>query len=200
MKVLSKLMLIMLLPLLLSCNKEDKKPVDDSEIRYRYFQLENNGWKSLSHTQMVDGISYTATEVPLPYYILKDIGSDDLFKVDSIYKANNKERLIEFEFLHNGEKDLLGKEFTNLNYKDGVEYMSFNIQKDFVVVNQNNDTIQCSGVTFERNFKVAPYHKLLLFFTGINPDDKIQLVYRDNLLKKGTLKFTFNEKITKLLL
>jgi hypothetical protein len=92
----------------------------------------------------------------------------------------------------------LEDKFTNLDYQKAVEYMSFTIQKDFSVITSKNDTIQCSGVMFERNFKIAPYHKLLLFFSGINPNDKIQLVYQDNLFKKGTLKFRFKEPILKL--
>ena len=76
--------------------------------------------------------------------------------------------------------------------------MSFKIQDDFYVVTTKNDTIKCEGVLFERNFKVAPFTKVLLFFSGIAPEDKIQLVYQDKLFKKGTIKFNFRDKILNL--
>lgn len=199
MKGISRLGLFALFLFLVGC-KEKETIKDDSEIRYKYFNLEKSGWKSSKYTQKVDDIGFTATEVPLPYYILKEIGNENLFNIDSIHQANNRERIIEFEFAQDDEKDLLKEDFTGLNYKKSVEYMSFSIEKDFVVVTSKNDTIRCSGATFERNFKVAPYQKIILFFTGIAPDEKIQLVYNDKLFNKGTLKFKFEEKITKLIL
>lgn len=183
-----------------SCGTNNEQAKDDSEIRYRYYELEHAGWKSKTHTQKADDISFNATEVPIEYYILKEMGKDDLFETDSVYQENKKERIVEFQFSQDKEKDLLAKEFTGKDYQESVKYMSFNIEKDFYVVTSKNDTIACSGVTFERNFKVAPYQKLLLFFTGIPPEDEIQLIYQDRLFNKGTLKFKFNEKTTKLLL
>ncbi len=62
------------------------------------------------------------------------------------------------------------------------------------------DTIKCSGVIYERNFNMVSDQKLLLFFSGIDPKNKIQLVYNDQLFNKGVLKFKFEEKTTKLIL
>jgi len=200
MKVINKIFLFIAVVIIqLSCQDKQANE-DDSEIRYRYFSLETNGWKSREHTNKVDDIIFTATEVPIPYYILKEIGNSDLFKADSIEKANNKERIIEFSFAQDEENDLLTEKFTGLDYTEGVKYMSFSMEKDFYAVTSKKDTIKCSGATFERNFKIAPYHKIILFFSDIPPGDNIQLVYQDKLFKKGTLKFKFEEKITKLLL
>ena len=85
-----------------------------------------------------------------------------------------------------------------MNYDKSIAYMSFNIQKDFTVVTSKHDTIVCSGVLFERTFKIAPKNKILLFFSDINPNDRIQLVYQDELFKTGTLKFRFKDPILKL--
>ena len=190
MKVLNKLFLLFSLTLLFSCKKESKTS-NDSEIRDRYFQLEKRGWKSKTYNQLVDGINFTATEVPIQYYLLKDKGNQELISVDSLYEANKTERIIEFTFTQDEEKDLLSEDFTKLSYTDGVKYMSFGLDKDFYVVTSKKDTITCSGVTFERNYKIAPYQKVLLFFSRIDPNEKIQLVYNDHLFKKGVLKFKF---------
>ncbi|WNM19469.1 hypothetical protein [Flavobacterium capsici] len=182
-----------------SCKKDNNSlSQSDSAIRYRYFNLQNQGWKSKNHLQTVDNISFTATEVPIQYYLLKDLGNTDVIKVDSIYEENKRERVIEFVFEEKDQKDLLQEEFTHLNYKNAVEYMSFKIQNDFKIVTSAKDTINCTGAIFERSFKIAPYNKLLLFFSNVTPEDKVQLIYQDNLFKKGTLKFRFKEPILNL--
>lgn len=170
----------------------------DNEIRDRYFQLEKIGWKSKVHNQLVDDINFTATEVPIQYYLLKDKGNEDLFLVDSIYEENKTERVIEFTFHHDEEKDLLENKFTGMTYEEGVKYMSFGLERDFYVVTSKNDTIKCSGVNYERNYKIAPFQKVLLFFSGIDPNEKIQLVYQDYLFRKGTIKFKFKDPYTEI--
>jgi hypothetical protein len=198
MKDLSRLFCLFFVLLLFSCKKEKNK--DDSEIRDRYFNLEKIGWKSRVYTQKVEDIGFTATEVPIQYYLLKDKGNEDLFLVDSLYEENKTERVMEFVFQQDEEKDLLSKDFTGMEYTDAVKYMSFGLDKDFYVVTSKKDTIPCSGVSYERRYKIAPYQKVLLFFSGIDPNDKIQLVYNDYLFRKGTLKFKFKDTYTQIAL
>ncbi|MRX41918.1 hypothetical protein GJU43_21780 [Flavobacterium sp. LC2016-23] len=200
MKDLSKLFCILFVVLCISCKKETKEDTRNSEIRDRYFNLEKIGWKSRAYTQKVDDIGFIATEVPIQYYLLKDLGTENLIPVDSLYEANKRERIIEFTFQQDEEKDLLEKEFTGINYTDAVKYMSFGLDKDFYVVTSKKDTIACSGVTYERNYKIAPYQKVLLFFSGIDPNEKIQLIYEDYLFRKGTLKFQFKDTYTQIAL
>ena len=199
MKELNKYYFILLIFILFSCKKDDKA-TDDSEIRDRYFNLEKIGWKSRVYNQYVDDINFTATEVPIQYYLLKDKGNENLVFVDSLYEENKTERIIEFTFHQDEEKDLLENNFTGMSYEDGVKYMSFGLDKDFYVVTSKNDTINCSGVTYERNYKIAPYHKVLLFFSGIDPNEKIQLIYNDVLFRKGMLKFKFKDPYTEIAL
>jgi len=201
MKDLNKFIFVLLFFVLFSCKKDPQSTnSDDSEIRDRYFNLEKTGWKSRMYTQTVEDIGFTATEVPIQYYLLKDLGNQNLKVVDSLYEENKRERVIEFTFQQDEEKDLLSKDFTGMEYTDAVKYMSFALDKDFYVVTSKNDTIACSGVTFERNFKIAPYQKVMIFFSGIDPNDKIQLVYNDFLFKKGTLKFKFKDPFTQIAL
>ena len=201
MKDLNKIIFVLLFFALFSCKKDAQSTnSDDSEIRDRYFNLEKIGWKSRMYTQTVEDIGFTAVEVPIQYYLLKDLGTENLKTVDSLYEENKRERIIEFTFQQDEEKDLLTKDFTAMEYTDAVKYMSFGLDKDFYVVTSKNDTIACSGVTFERNFKIAPYQKVILFFSGIDPNDKIQLVYNDFLFRKGTLKFKFKDPFTQIAL
>lgn len=177
-----------------SCNN----PKDvDQKIDYKFFNLQQQGWKSKRITQFATDINYSATEVPLYYYLLNNIG-DDYAKIDSIFKRNAYERIIEVEFQHSKETDLFEEKYTQKSYEDAVKYMAFAIEKDFTVVTSSNDTIACSGVNFERNFKVAPFKRILLYFNNINPDDTIKLIYQDQLFGNGTFKFNFSEVPLKL--
>lgn len=183
---------------MVACQKQEHSEKDPDEIRFRYYNLEKIGWKSVSHSQSADNITYTATQVPIQYYLLKDQGNTDLVKIDSLYDLNKNERIIEFVFEDVNKRDLLEEQFTQLDYKNSIEYLSFKIQKDFLVITDHKDTIACSGVIFERNFKVTPNNKVLLFFSGVAPKEKIQLVYNDRLFHNGILKFHFKQPILKL--
>lgn len=160
---------------------------------YKLFNLEHAGWKSKSITQNLSNISYTATLVPVQYYILKEKGLLNSQELDSIYESHKRERVIEVVFQHANKDDLLKREYTERTYESAVKYMSFNIEKDFIAITQLGDTINCSGVTFERNFKLAPFKRMLLHFGNINEEDKIQLVYHDQLFGNGLIKFKFKE-------
>lgn len=184
---------------LASCQKNNEiVQKDDSEIRYRYYNLENQGWKSKLHSEKIDAMTFAATEVPIIYYLLKDLGDKNLFNVDSIYEKNKRERIIEFTFEGDKQDDLLKSDYTQMDYESAVKYISFTIQKDFYAVTSSKDTVKCSGVLFERNYRVLPFNKVLLFFSNINPEDNIQLVYHDNLYRKGTIKFNFTEQLLNL--
>ena len=179
-----------------SCTKSNKERAITED--YKFFNLAVDGWKSKRINQYINTINYTATEVPLQYYILKDNQDFEPKVVDSIFKLHEKERVLEIEFHHDEEQDLLQKQFTNLAYDEAVKYMAFKIQKDFKVVTNTNDTIICSGVLFERNFKVAPFKRALLYFGDIDPSEEIQLIYNDQLFGNGLMKFNFKAKPLKL--
>lgn len=163
---------------------------------YKFFSLNQGNWKSKRVNQFVNDINYTATEVPIQYYLLKN-NPDSYTNIDSLYQMNAKERIIEVEFQHVKEVDLLLADYTNKTYEDAVKYMAFTIEKDFTAVTSSNDTIPCSGVNFERNFKIAPFKRVLLYFTGIPPNENIRLIYHDYLFGNGIVKFNLTGTILK---
>ena len=193
---LIRIVFISMLFLAFSCKKD--KTNFTSDIEERMFNLEQIGWKSNQIIHQFPEIQYKATQVPLQYYILKNEGSNDLTKVDSIYQTVKNERVIEMEFQQEREDDLLKSKYTNRGYEESVKYMSFYIERDFKVVTQSGDTVRCAGVTFERNFKVAPFKRLLLHFGNIPEGEHIQLIYDDQLFGNGLIKFKFTETPIKL--
>ncbi|WP_052503360.1 hypothetical protein [Lacinutrix sp. Hel_I_90] len=182
----------------LSCVKEKNEVTTSEDINLRLDNLSNGGWKTKKINQYIGNINYTATEVPIEYYIIKQQGLNDLSTIDSISKANSRERIIEFQFSHDEEKDLFLNEFTKKDYEETVKYAAFKISEDYSVVTSKGDTIACVGATLERNFKVAPFKRVLLFFTGIPENENLQLIYNDQLFGNGLIKFSFNQKPFKL--
>ena len=182
--------ILLSIQLLLGC-KSDSEEIDTREISRKLYQLENQGWKSKTISHFVGDITYRATEVPKEYYFLKN--SLSLDSISKISKELSNERIVEIEFEHINHEDLLQKHFSDLNYEKAITYMASNIKNDLWAVTSKNDTIACSGVNFERHFKVIPFNRVLIYFGGIPEDESIQLIYKDGLFKNGIFKFKFDE-------
>ncbi|MEP2936726.1 MAG: hypothetical protein ABJM06_10015 [Gilvibacter sp.] len=179
--------------LIISCKSEVEKQWSETSSAERLFEFQERGWKSKQVMNFTSDIQYRATEVPIEYYLIKNQGTEDTKAFDSIVAAHATERIIEFEFEHIKGKDLLEREYNNLSYDDAVVYMSSKIQNDFMAVTSSNDTIACSGVLFERHFKVSPFKRVMLFFGGIDPNETIKIIYNDRMFNNGNFSFDFNE-------
>src|SRR5690606_32385809 len=117
----NKLMRILAVILLLvSCNKGSERNTSTNNSSHKLFKLEQQGWKSQRITHFANDIHYSATEVPNEYYLLKNKGINNLSQIDSLSKAYDRERIIEFEFEHIGEDDLLQEGYTTLDYDRSV--------------------------------------------------------------------------------
>ena len=195
MKVLNRIAIYIFIIMIVSC--QDNVKIEHG--KFRHYNLGHKEWKVIKHDEKIGTIKYTAAEIPLSYYVSKEIGMDNPSRIDSIVNASKSQRIIEFEFVEDNSKELLDAEFTNLDYTKSLEYLSFNIQKDFQLVT-NKDTVQCSGVIVERSYRVTPHQKILLFFTGVSTHDHVQLVYNDLLFGKGVIKFNINDNSAKLAL
>lgn len=181
-----------------SCKSEAEKQMEQSVLSTKMFYHQEQGWKANQILNFTKDIQYRATEVPIEYYLLKNEGLEDVKAFDSVALANNRERVIEFEFEHIQSKDLLLKDFTKRSYDDSVIYMGGTIKNDFYAITPNNDTIPCLGVHFERHFKVSKFKRVLLYFGEIDPDHSLKLVYKDNLFSGKTFEFDFGNKPVKL--
>lgn len=184
---------LLLLGALLICIYSCNNSTPQSKESYKLFNLEKRGWKSKTKIQVHDDIQYRVTEVPLQYYLLKELGNQDLKIIDSLYELNKEERVIEVEIEQLSKDDVFKSKYTDKDYESTVKYAAFNIQEDFKVVLQSGDTINSAGVLLERNFKVAPFKRLIVHFGGIPPEEDIQLIYNDQLWKNGQMKFDFKE-------
>ena len=199
MKVIKQALLFTIILLsVISCKK--KPQTTDLSIEDRYYNLEKVGWKSKSYTQKVDDIVFTATEVPIQYYLLKDQGNVDLKRIDSLYEQNKTERIYEFVFAQEQEKDLMTEAYTGKDYTQTLKHLAFEINQDFYAITTKKDTIKCDGATLDRNYQIAPYKKILLYFSGIASGEELQLTYNDRLFQKGIIKFKTQHTYSKIVL
>lgn len=155
-------------------------------------------WESKSVTHYSGEMSYSATQLPVSYYVKNNNLDFTDSQIDSIGGTMRKERIIEFRFQHIKGEDLLASHHTHKGYKPSVEYMAFKIKEDFYLKTKNTSRVRCIGVHFERNFKIAPFKKILLYFDNVPEGEDIQLIYKDRLFRNGIFKFNLNHKPIKL--
>lgn len=155
--------------------------------------LGNYNWESYRVSEIKGGIDYSAMRLPNEYYLRKNIGVKNRTALDSLQESMKNERVIVAEFRDLKEDDILKEEFTNRSYEEAVKYLAFTIQKDYSLVTESNDSIPCVGVHFERNFKVAPFKRVLLYFNNVPEEENIRLLYTDNLFGNGVLQFNLNQ-------
>ncbi len=166
-----------------------------SEFQYKggTIHLEEIGEESNQNvvqeiTKQQRDIKYRAKKIPSELYLQnKGLKGEEL---ELALKEVSGEQLFYFEFEEALKQDLIKKYFEeNLDQK--IAYLSFDIYNDFKLVNEKGDTIHSDYSVYERNFHVAPYERILLSFSGIDPNEEVQLVYMDQLFGRGKFDFTF---------
>jgi len=173
---------------LLSCSEEKKTKTLEK------LNIENYSWNSFKVSEMRAEITYSAIQLPIEYYVRKNIGVDKQNEIDSLVETMKTERVIIAEFNHLSQKDVLIDKYTHRSYEDAVKYIASPIYEDYKFVTSSQDTIPCNGVLFERNFNVAPFKRVLLYFNGVPPDDTGTLLYNDQLFGNGSFSFKLNER------
>lgn len=184
---------LIVIHLLVSCKGDNHK----EELEYKYYKLEKEGWKSTSISEDLGDVKCRATQVPVAYYVMKSIGSSDLVKVDSISNSHLKERIIEIDLESAGNKDFVDVINTNLSESQLIEYFSFGIADDFYLISKEKKH-KCRSVIYQSDGQKILKPKLLLFFSGVNPEEDCYLQYRDKLFNNGVLNFRFQKPIEKL--
>ncbi|MBX2828555.1 MAG: hypothetical protein KTR22_10335 [Flavobacteriaceae bacterium] len=191
--MIKKLSILILTVVVLACQGNPDSQNKNVDIAHKLYTLEDAGWRSKRVAHLTGDIQYRATQVPVEYYLLRSLGGDR----DSLASLSGTmagERIVEVEFEHFGKGDLLEERHTGLDYDRSVSYMAQGLSGDFTAVTATGDTIPCSGVHFERHFKVSPFKRVILYFGGVPEGEGIQLIYNDRLFGNGIFKFTFEER------
>lgn len=136
----------------------------------------------------VEDIILRAKRIPTKLYLMNQGISGENME-EALFDLKD-EQLFYFEFEETQKQDLIKKYFTdNLDRK--ISYLSFDIYNDFKAVTELGDTVTASYSMYERNFHVAPFERVILSFKGVSENEKLKLIYSDNLFGKGTSQFSF---------
>ena len=94
----------------------------------------------------------------------------------------------------NGVSPLKYKLKDEMEYYARIQYLNSDVVKDFYLIKENGDTVECSFVHAERDFGIGPELNLTLAFQEQNPDYDFQLCYNDRIYNNGMVKFTMRKE------
>ena len=139
-------------------------------------------------TKQRGDIKFTAKRIPTELYLKnKGVLASNL---EEALLETEGEQLFYFDFEQEQKQDLV-KKYLEDDLDANVSYLSFNIFKDFKAVTSKGDTIACEYNLYERNFHVAPYERVIISFIGVDQNEELRLLYKDELFGRGELDFTF---------
>ncbi len=174
-------LILVVLSIFGSCNRNVDKIINPSKE-----------YVSLDGQVLIGGIIYSAKELSLQSLLKKQDFSST--KMDSIKNVHQLERIYAIQFRTLIEEDILNRSYTGISYSEGVQYLSSDISSDFSVIINRCDTINSSGVLFERSFNITPHKRLLVYFDAIPSTAEVDILYNDQLFGNGTIRFD-NQKI-----
>lgn len=120
-------------------------------------------------------------------------------KIDTAIYFNRIKELNEFQYYTlkieslTGEEVLSTKITTEQEYFDRLYYFTDALEYD-LMLEENKDTLSCQLCHFERNYGVAPYNNINLGFTSTKIQTDKTLVFNDQVLGLGKIKFKIEKK------
>ena len=192
-----KYLLISLIITLYACNKNDVFVVSsNSDVK----QFIENEKEINSYEKKIKDVNFKLKYISNEQMALQqvsDITKINQVQFDSIVK--NYDSLLFFNLqidIDNFNEELLKYKLggnIDASYSQRVDYYAFKMQKDINIVLAEKDTIPCMMYHFERNYGVSPKNNFMIGFKLSNFKNAV-LVYDNNLLQTGIIKFELKEK------
>lgn len=181
--------------ILFSCDNEkiELKPAES------YFQenAEKEGCVYLSSKSIVDEngnkkteeIKYSMGVVSATEFVhkkKKNISQNELNKLKKESVAILEFELIEeHKTIYEAKRNPLGKDRT-------IEYLIGAIKND-ITIDQNGTTYIPNDLLFENSFSKQNRIRLYFFFTGVNLNEEMKIMYHDRLYGAGLINFRINK-------
>ena len=183
-----------------SCNSNDVFVISSNEDIKKFIENEK---KINSFEKKIKDVNFKLkyiTNEQMALQQVSDISQINQVQFDSIVR--NYDSLLVFNLqieIDNFDDELLKYKLggdLDASYAQRVDYYSFKMQKDINIVLADKDTIPCTMYHFERNYGISPKNNFMIGFK-LSHFKKAVLVYDNNLLQTGIIKFELNEdKIT----
>lgn len=168
---------------------EDKLMKSDSEVPDPIWRLKEELKTVL--TLNFKEVKYQAKFLPALEFLKRkgeNIDSRDIndLKSESVV-------LLEFSSLKQSSTDVLKLKQCTKEYEKAIEYLAFGIEQD-IHIEQSGKKFLPTGVLFEREFNLTNKKRILCYFKGIDSKADFKLVFNDQVLSAGILKFNFEHK------
>lgn len=156
------------------------------EIENKYF--ENQSFSIQCIEKDAGDLTFRMKKIPTELYLQNQGLSED--ELHEALQEVQGEQLFYFEIEEKQKQDVV-KKYLEKDFDKNISYLSFDIYRDFALVNGQGDTIQASYSLYERTYHVAPFERVILTFDGVDGTDEFQLIYHDHLFGKGESNFNF---------
>jgi hypothetical protein len=167
--------------------------------------VEFNAWvaaeeNNLVKLKSVSEINYKMSFVPKEIMAFNELKSSEYTKEDFETALTHYKDMSYFNFrieIPEGEGELLKHKLSSPQQYDArINYMSFKMQQDIILV-QNNDTLFPGIFHFERIFEIAPFTTVMIAFDNqkFNPEKEFTIIYNDQLFNKGYLKYYYQPNL-----
>ena len=167
--------------------------------------VEFNAWvaaeeNNLVKSKSVSEINYKMSFVPKELMAFNELKSQEYTKEEFETALTHYKDMSYFNFrieIPEGEGELLKHKLSSPQQYDArINYMSFKMQQDIILV-QNNDTLFPGIFHFERIFEIAPFTTVMIAFDNqkFNPEKEFTIIYNDQLFNKGYLKYYYQPNL-----
>jgi len=180
-----------------ACDNTDKDMLSPED--YMKWVKEND---LLVKEQALGAFIYSIRYLPDDYYLAKEFVSGNVLETQKEQDENELPSHISFickiSTIDGSTSPIRYNVTSNEEYSYNLQYCSFNIAEDFVLV-VGNDTMSCVNALCMREYSVKPYNTIILSFeniTGKHFDLKkdMTVVYEDYLWGNGIIKFKIDKE------
>lgn len=163
---------------------------DGSLRAEQYQQWVENEKNKLIQKQLINDYQIILQYEPLEYIVVKESQGKNVSK--ELLKKRTSE-LTGFTYFDLKILNSKNQNAFNNEAKTNKNYHLFDMQKDFCLIINNNDTVGCCFYLYESHGGVSP-DEILLGFENSNIDG-FTLMYNADILGIGKIKFNYNKEI-----
>lgn len=174
----------------------NKNPIQTAKEYCKWFEEKDNN--QIIEKEM-STLNYKALFVSAEYLAMKEIETLDSDTSEIRKKIDNYSELqyVVFRIKKNDfNGELLKFQLKSSDeYQNRINYCSFNIQKDFNLI-EGKDTLNCCISQFERTYGITPFISFILGFpkTEANQASNKTLVFNDMLFGNGIINLTYHKE------
>lgn len=174
---------------LFSCGKQRLSPVE----YVRWVETEENGMKQ---KQVFGDLDFTVQYKPGDYIAILECGKEGISregKLEQIKSSLGEMQYYNFRVRTKNGGDLLQSICADQQqYQNALQYLSYEFQNDFLIVENEQDTLPCRLFSYVPNYNVAPYMDFTVAFDAGKLGAERKLIIRDRVFSGTILEYDYS--------